>query len=358
LSSVAEVLLEPIFSREAIGFTRLIPADSKANFNEGLELLLRSWEQLTKRDDVTRYDHIVANLITALDLAGRESEAERILDQVLQKAPRSAPLLRRHAQKMAFAGEWQDVLKTVASLPAADVEPPDELIKVQALLRTGNARLALKEARVLQEKYGDARLGETASALRLEAAAALGSLPAELDAVLGASPGSIVLHSVAIGLLSEADPRRDALVAEIDRLVAQITNIHDRFHAAEALFAAKQYSKAADLYAGLHGADKDDIALRRHLTTLHLADRRLEARQLFDRLDDRLKALPQYAEAGAAIYERAGMLAECRDTLERTSRRKSHAPAAMAKPLRAAERPGQSKRVVGERPTRSAGSTA
>ena len=146
LSSVAEVLLEPIFSREAIGFTRLIPADSKANFNEGLELLLRSWEQLTKRDDVTRYDHIVANLITALDLAGRESEAERILDQALQKAPRSAPLLRQHAQKMAFAGEWQDVLKTVASFPAADVEPPDELIKVQALLRTANARLALKEA--------------------------------------------------------------------------------------------------------------------------------------------------------------------------------------------------------------------
>jgi hypothetical protein len=38
------------------------------------------------------------------------------------------------------------VLKTVASFPAADVEPPDELIKVQALLRTANARLALKEA--------------------------------------------------------------------------------------------------------------------------------------------------------------------------------------------------------------------
>jgi tetratricopeptide (TPR) repeat protein len=325
-SSVAEVLLEPIFSQEAIGFTRLIPAGSKANFNEGLELLLRAWELLMKRDDVARYDHIVANLITALDLAGRDNEAERILDQALQKAPRSPPLLRRHAQKMAFAREWQDVLKTVDAIPAADVEPPDELIRLQALLRTGKAQLALTEARALREKFRDARLGETASALRLEAAAALGSLPAELDAVLAASPGSIVLRSVAIGLLSEADPRRDALVAEIDGLVAQITNIQDRFHAAEALFAAKQYSKAADLYAGLHGTDKDDIALRRHLTALHLADRRLEARQLFDSLDDRLKALPQYAEAGAAIYERAGMLAECRDILERTLLQEENLP--------------------------------
>jgi tetratricopeptide (TPR) repeat protein len=318
LSSVAEVLLEPIFSEEGIGFTRIIPTHSQARFNEGLELLLRAWEQLAKRDDVARYDHIVANLITALDIAGRESQAERILDHALQKAPRSPPLLRRHTRKMALAGEWQDVLKTVGSIPSPDVEPPDELIRLQALLRTGDAQHALTEARALQEKFGDSWPGEAASALRLEAAAALGSLSDELDAALSTSPGSIVLRSVAIGLLRETDPRRDALVAEIDRLVEQIKNIQDRFHAAEALFAAEQYSKAADLYVGLHGTDKDDIALYRHLTALHLADRRLEARQLFDSLDEPIKALPQYAEAGAAIYERAGLLAECRDILERT----------------------------------------
>jgi tetratricopeptide (TPR) repeat protein len=318
LSSVAEVLLGPIFAQEGIGFTRLVPACSQARFDEGLELLQGAWELLAKRDDVARYDHIVANLISALDIAGRESEAERILDQAIRKAPRSAPLLRRHAQKMALAGEWQDVLKTVAWIPVADFEPADELIRLQALLQTGDAQLALTEARALQEKFGDGRPGEAAAAMRLEAAATLGFLPAELDAVLSASPGSIVLRSAAIGLLGQTDPRRDALVAEIDGLVEQITDVRDRFHAAEALLAAKQYAKAADLYAGLHGTDKDDIALRHHLMALHLADRRLEARQLFDSLSDRIKALPQYAEAGTAIYERAGLLAECRDILKRT----------------------------------------
>jgi hypothetical protein len=68
----------------------------------------------------------------------------------------------------------------------------------------------------------------------------------------------------------------------------------------------------------LHGTDQDNLALRRHLTALHLADRRLEARQLFESLDDRLKQLPYYAEAGAAIYQRSGMLPECRDILERS----------------------------------------
>jgi len=68
----------------------------------------------------------------------------------------------------------------------------------------------------------------------------------------------------------------------------------------------------------LHGTDKDDPALRRRLTALYFADRRQEARKLFDSLDEQIKTLPQYAEIGAAIYERAGLLAECRAILERS----------------------------------------
>lgn len=132
------------------------------------------------------------------------------------------------------------------------------------------------------------------------------------------SPQSIVLRSVGVGLLDEANERRQTLLAELDCLVDQIQDVGDRYHAAEALFVAKQYSKAADLYSGLHGTDKDDVALRRHLVALHLADRRLEARQLFESLDEQVKSLPQYAEAGAAIYERAGLLAECRLILEKS----------------------------------------
>ena len=120
-----------------------------------------------------------------------------------------------------------------------------------------------------------------------------------------------------MGLLDEANERRQPLLAELDELVGQIQDVRDRYHAAEALFAAKQYSKAADLYGELHGTDKDNVALRRHLTALHLADRRLEARQLFESLDEQIKSLPQYAEAGAAIYARAGLLAECRRLLEK-----------------------------------------
>jgi tetratricopeptide (TPR) repeat protein len=318
LSSVAEVLLEPLTAIEAIGFTRLIPPDLQPRFNEALALLRRAWEQLKGRDDVIRHEHIVANLVTALDVGGRAAEAEQVLDQGLAKAPKSPPLLRRYAQRMAFAGDWGAALKAIAAIPASEIEPPDEFLRIVGHICTGGADKALTEARTLQEKCGSARFADSAAALRLEAAAVLGSLEAELDATLTSSPDSIVLRSVGVGLLKEDDPRRATLVAEIDGLVARIDNPQDRFHAAEALFAAKQYAKAADLYAGLHGRDCDSPALRQHLSALNLADHRQEARRLFESLAKNVKALPQYAKTGAAIYERSGLLVECRNILERS----------------------------------------
>jgi hypothetical protein len=175
----------------------------------------------------------------------------------------------------------------------------------------------LTEARVLQDKYSEGRFQEAAAALRLEAAVELGSIQSELDATLSTLPKSIVLRSVAMNLLKEDDPRRNDLVGEIETLIAEIDNPADRFHAAEALYGARQFGRAAELYEGLHGTDTDTLVLRRHLVALHLADHRLEARTLFESLSDEIKALPAYAEMGAAIYERAGLLKECREIIER-----------------------------------------
>jgi cellulose synthase operon protein C len=316
LSSLAEVLLEPIVTIEGLGLTRRVPQELKPRFDEALDLLQRSWGELKSRDDIRRHDHIVANLITALDIAGKEAEAEQILDEALKTAPESPPLLRRYAQRMAQAGEWQAVLTAIAALPPAEVLPQDELIRVHGLLRTGHREKSLTEARALQAKFADPRFGEAAAALRLEAAAELGSLDAELGATLRELPRSITLRSVGVNLLKEGDPRRADLIAEIDGLMAGMNDTRDRFHAAEALYAAKQFGRAVELYEGLHGTDKDDPGLRRRLMALYLGDYRQEARQLFDSLADAVKAIPAYAELGAAIYERSGLLRESRQIIE------------------------------------------
>ncbi len=87
-------------------------------------------------------------------------------------------------------------------------------------------------------------------------------------------------------------------------------------HAAEALYAAKQFSAAADMYQGLCTPNKDALSLLRTLKSLFFAERRRDARVLFDSLDSGLKVIPRYAEVGVAIYEHAGLLREARAILE------------------------------------------
>jgi tetratricopeptide (TPR) repeat protein len=128
LSTLAEAILEPILSIQGIGLTRLVPPEHQARFDEALDLLQRSWEQLRSRDDVWRYDNVVANLTTTLDVAGREPESGRILEDALRIAPRSTPLLRRHAQKLAQDGNWEGALASI-ELITGGREPPDELLR-------------------------------------------------------------------------------------------------------------------------------------------------------------------------------------------------------------------------------------
>ena len=190
LSSLAEVLLEPLTAIEAIGFTRLIPPDLQPRFDEALDLLRRAWEELKNRDDVIRYDHIVVNLVTALDIGGREGEAEQVLDKGLAKAPKSSPLLRRYAQRMAFRGDWKLRSKRSTRSRRRTWSRQTRFSGLSVDLRTGSADQALSEARDLQEKFGSTRFAEFAAGLRLEAAAVLGSLHTELDATLTVSPDS------------------------------------------------------------------------------------------------------------------------------------------------------------------------
>ena len=151
---------------------------------------------------------------------------------------------------MAQAGERQAVLAAIASVPQAEVQPQDELIRVHGLLRTGSPEQALTEARVLQEKYGDTRPGEAAAALRLEAAAEVGSLSTELGATFDRLPRSIILRSVGVNLLKEGNPRRGALIAEIDGLMAGMNDPEIDSMQRKRFMRRSSFPRAAELYEG------------------------------------------------------------------------------------------------------------
>jgi cellulose synthase operon protein C len=317
LSTLGIALLAPITEIAGLQFTRLIPESLQSTLNKSIDLFRRAWNLLLSREDTIRGAYVAANLVSTLDVAGYANESAIVLDKALSIAPNDTALLRQYIRRMAINGDWSSVLNAVRKIREDDYEPADTLIYLQALIQTGYAAIALEEAKQFQLSCTDERLVEMAGATRLEAASKLTLLTNEIDDVLAISPTSIVLRSIAITLLPEGDRLADKLAKETELLIAGINDPRDRFHAADALYRVKEYSKAADLYAGLHSLSQPHDALYRRLTALYFSDRRSDARILFESLDNDVRALQDYARIGVAVYERSGLLAEAREILDR-----------------------------------------
>jgi len=316
LEAQAEPLLERIFAVDGIVFTHVVPADLVADFNRAIDSLQQSWAIISKRDNVLLGAHVAANLLGALDVAGRTREYEQLLTDTLNAAPEFPPFLRRYARRMIEAGDWASVAKAINRIPAEDAELPDRLLKIQARIHLGEAREALADARALELDFPGDRTGEIAAALQIEAAAAAKIMDEVVNEVLARWPTSVLLRSIAHNNFPEDHPRRASLLGEIGELAKSLNDPGERMYAADALYGAKRFSDAADMYTPLYARDKDTPMLFRGLKALLFAERRREARELFESLSPELKVMARYADLGVAIYEHSGLLAEARNLVE------------------------------------------
>jgi tetratricopeptide (TPR) repeat protein len=316
LATEGEILLEPVFALDGVSVTHVVPAAQVGNLNGAIEKLQQAWEILNKRDNAMIGSHVAANLLSALDIAGRNREYEQLLSEALNAAPEFPPLLRRYARSMMEVNDWASAAKALDTIPDEDAELSDRLGKIQARIHVGQAREGLEQARALEVEFPGERTGEIAAALQIEAGFAANCVEEVLDDVLPRWPTSIMLRSIAHNNFAEDDPRRAGFLAEIEELAKKLNNPSDRLSAADALYVAQQYGAAADMYPSLYSPDKDTLTLLRAMKALFFAERRREARELFESLSDDLKAMDRYADLGVAIYEHSGMLREARALLE------------------------------------------
>ena len=316
LAAQADLLLEPIFELKGLVFTHAVPAASVPDLERAIALLQEAWTEVKKRDNAAMGMSVAANLLSGFEIAGRTAEYERLLSEALKVAPTSNVLLRRYARSMVAVDDWSAAEKALDAIPTEALEIPDRLFKIQVSIHVGKAPEGIAAAKSLELEIGSGRDAEIAAGLQIEAARTANRMDDILPEVLARWPNSIILRSLAHSFLPEDDPHRATLISEIKTLAEGINDPGDRVHAAEALFGAKQYSAAADMYEGLYSREQDTRTLHRALTSLFYADRRKDARALFDSLSSALKAMPHYAELGAAIYEQAGLLREARGHLE------------------------------------------
>lgn len=316
LAAQAELLLEPIFGQQGLVFTRAVPAARVPDLERGIALLQEAWARIQKRDNAAMGVYVAANLLSAFEIAGRTAEYERLLSEALKVAPTFNLLLRRYARSMIAVGDWQAAGQAIDAIPDESAEIPDRLFKIQVSIHIGKASEGIVAAKSLELAIGSGRDAEIAAGLQIEAARTANRMDDVLPDVFARWPKSIILRSLAHSFLPEGDPRRVTLLSEIETLARGINDPGDRVHAAEALFGAEQYSAAADMYEGLYSQDQDTATLHRALTSLLYADRRKDARKLFDSLSSALKSTPRYAELGSAIYEQAGLLRDARGYIE------------------------------------------
>ena len=308
LATLGEELCVPLAQIEGVALTNAMPDELRSSVEEALVLFEKAWAILASRDSSYQGRHVALNLMGLLSLVGREADADRVLDQALQSNSGYAPLQLKLAQRLASKGDWKGSSSSLADIDDADLTFDGFLLRVQSALHLNDAASARDAVEGLLKAADDEDKVQVAEGFEGLVRVREGAdLSATVKEIARARPNSIIVRSIFYDWLDNADPLRESLSEEIANIAAGDISIRAKVHAAETLFSAGSFSVAADLYADLH-SKADSFALRRHLQALHLADRRKEARSLFESLPKAIKQMGSYASIGVAIYERAGLL--------------------------------------------------
>lgn len=316
LAALAIALLAPLSDLVGVRYTRFIPKDFERKFDEGLRLLRRSWAIVKTRDDAICSAYVAANLVATLEVADEPVEAAEVLAEAVAVAPNDPHIIREVVNRCVANSDWPGILRWLDKISPEDKLPSDRLVAFQARIETGDAERVLIEAEEFQRSVEDIRLIEMSGAARIDAASTVNKLNACLDEVLAKSPESIILRSIAIFRLPDGDPKIPILLDEIGAIADQEKDPRQRVFAADAYFHRGHFGKAADLYQTIDSTISKGPILQKYLTALHFADRRADARTLFEKSDPKLRLAPEFGRLGVAIYERSGLLKEARKLLE------------------------------------------
>ena len=122
LAAQADLLIEPVFALKGVAFTRAVPAELAGDLERGIALLHEAWAEIKQRDNAVIGDYIAANLLSALEISGRQAEYDQLLSEAINIAPTFPPLLRRYAQSMTALDDWASAAKALDAIPEASLE--------------------------------------------------------------------------------------------------------------------------------------------------------------------------------------------------------------------------------------------
>ncbi|MBL7235906.1 hypothetical protein IFJ82_11365 [Novacetimonas hansenii] len=312
IAGVADALMEPLSAVEGLELSHALTEKQLADATRAAELLGKAWGKIIAGDSSCQGRHVAANLISLLGLLGRDEQAQIILEQALKCNSNYDPLAYRSAQCSFSQGDCASAVDAINAVPEDERGFDSLLIQIQAAIGLGDAAVARWGCELLEAKHppslSNAEQDQLMAALRAKIAILEGAdREVEIEAAARAHPDGLILRSILFDELPPESQLRKGFIEDIRPVINNELTLRERVHSAEMLYSAGQYSLAADLYEPLHG-QSDSYALRRRLEALYLADRRAEARKLFESLPGDLRVASQYLYVGINIYQRAGLL--------------------------------------------------
>lgn len=292
---------------------------SAALLSEAKTSLEKGWERIKARSDSKNWMHVAANLCAAYRLAGDDEKADTLALEALTFDPDSDALKERAVLAYLHRNNIDQASKLANQL--AELRGSDEaMLAASVAVSSQNWDLVEKWG---QKCYGAAKDGvQKARAAELlilaeyrtkDATAAL----VKADALRPTFAANIAFEARAAeiarrlgdGMAIEAARRR---VAAFD---PNTLNAIERFELADAYSDDGDWSKAADLLVDLHTNDRPSEVLKRRLYALYRANRRTEARKLYESLHGAALQSKEVRRIGAAIYEISGLLPQALEQL-------------------------------------------
>ena len=297
-----------------------ISKEAAVLIEEAQEELRGVWRKVKTRSDRENWSYVGLNYAVTLMMQGLERDADDLALEVLTYAPTLRPAKQRGALAYLHRGEI-DRAVTLANELATSGDAEDLLFA--ASLET--IRNSWSTTKLLAREAFDRATDQTAKARAAELL-----ITAELHI---AGPQSA--FDTANKLRGEIEPniafegqateiaRRlgdENAVAEgkqrLEEFEAGSLSPMEKFELSEAYADDGQWGKAADLLEGLHPLDRPTELLKRRLFHLYRADRRPEARALFEQLEPHVSTAREILRLGAAIFDRSGLPAKALTILE------------------------------------------
>lgn len=313
---LGELLLSPIFDDETLLLTKAVPPACAEDFERSLRLLHSAWSKVREGDHARNALYVAGNLANALEVAGRGTDAELVVEQALQVDSTFAPALRRRAVTLALADDWQGAATAMGRIPRDEQDDQDSILLGQAKLALGETTEARQIAERVLRSTLPGRIHQSAVALVLDIALASGATSSDIASACDAEPDSMLVRTIAVRFKPMNEVLQNRLIDDVRRIVGSNDDARNRVMGADILAELGQHSAAADLLASVTNTATDTLPLQRRLKALLLGDRRREARTLFEALPLRIREKKLYIEIGVMIYEQVGMLPRARLLLE------------------------------------------